>query len=170
MAPPWLQRRAFLSRLGSGMAGVTAGWALPARAHDFRLGDLRIDHPYALPTADGARTGAVYLRRLRNTGAQADRLIAASCPLARAVEIHRSELDAQQVMRMRSQDGLDLPPGADLELRHGGALHLMLLDLRQPLRAGDRFALTLRFQRAGEREVTVWVQAPRDGAGLQHAH
>ncbi len=137
-------------------------------AHDFKLGPLRIDHPYAMPTPAGAKTGAAYLRTLRNTGDQADRLIGATTPAARAVEIHRSVIDAQNVMRMRAIDGIALPPKADLQLRHGGEHHLMLIDLKQPLKDGDRFPMTLRFEKAGEREVMVWVQTPRGAASTHH--
>ena len=45
----------------------------------------------------------------------------------------------------------------------------MLIDLKQPLKDGERFPMTLRFEHAGEREVMVWVQRPRDAAGA-HAH
>lgn len=148
-----------------------ATWASPAHAHDFRLGPLRIDHPYATPTPPGASTGATYLRGIRNTGGQADRLIGASTPAARAVEIHRSVIDAQNVMRMRAIDGIDLPPRGEVRLRHGGEHHLMLIGLRQPLKDGDRFPMTLRFEKAGEREVMVWVQQPRDAAAAhEHKH
>lgn len=146
-----------------------AATAPAAQAHDFKLGPLRIDHPYATPTPPGATTGAVYLRGIRNTGSAPDRLVGASTPVARAVEIHRSTVDAQNVMRMRAIDGIDLPPGAELRLRHGGEHHLMLIDLKAPLKNGDRFPMTLRFQKAGEREVMVWVQQPRDAGGA-HTH
>lgn len=150
---------------------LAAAWPAPAPAHDFRLGALRIDHPYATPTPPGARTGAVYLRAIRNTGDAPDRLVGASTPAARAVEIHRSEVDAKQVMRMREVDGIAVPARGEVRVRHGGEHHLMLVDLAQPLKVGDRFAMTLRFERSGEREVTVWVQQPRDaGAAHEHRH
>ena len=155
----------------SAALAASAALAGPALAHDFRLGPLRIDHPYATPTPPGASTGAAYLRGIRNTGEQADRLIGASTPAARAVEIHRSVIDAQNVMRMRAIDGIDLPPKGEVQLRHGGEHHLMLIGLQQPLNNGDRFPMTLRFEKAGEREVTVLVQQPRDAAGAhQHKH
>lgn len=163
MASLLLPRRQWLVGL-AGLATLPHG-----RAHDFRLGPLRIDHPYALPTPAGARTGAAYIRTLRNTGDQPDRLIGASTPAARAVEIHRSVVDAGNVMRMRAIDGVDLPPRSELRLRHGGEHHLMLIDLKAPLKDGDRLAMTLRFEKAGERAVTVWVQQPRDAAG-GHEH
>jgi periplasmic copper chaperone A len=143
--------------------------ALPVRAHDFKLGALRIDHPYALPTPQGVSHGAAYVRGIRNTGADGDRLLGASTAAARAVELHRSEVDAQQVMRMRAVDGIALPAGAELRLRHGGEFHLMLIDLKAPLRVGERFPMTLRFEKAGEREVMVWVQQPREAADA-HKH
>ncbi|MCU0919300.1 MAG: copper chaperone PCu(A)C [Burkholderiaceae bacterium] len=153
-----------------GMAAL-ASLGLPARAHDFKLGALRIDHPYAVPTPPGARTGAAYLRTLRNTGDQPDRLLGASTPASAAVEIHRSVVDANNVMRMRAVDGIDLPPRSELQLRHGGEFHLMLIDLKAPLQNGDRFPMTLRFAKAGEREVMVWVQQPRDAAAAAgHRH
>jgi hypothetical protein len=145
--------------------------AAPVVAHDFRLGPLRIDHPYATPTPSGAANGAAYLRGIRNTGDEPDRLISAATPVARTVEIHRSVIDAQNVMRMRAIDAVDLPPKAEVRLRHGGEHHLMLIDLKAPLKNGDRFPMTLRFERAGEREVMVWVQQPRDAAGThEHRH
>lgn len=165
-------RRCLLARwaLRLPVVMMAAGTAA-AFAHGSRVGGLVIDHPYATPTPAGATTGAAYLRTLRNTGDKADRLVGASTPAARAVEIHRSVVDAGQVMRMRAVDGIDLPPKVELKLRHGGAHHLMLIDLQAPLKNGDRFPMTLRFQQAGEREVTVWVQQPRDATGAPaHRH
>lgn len=159
-------RRQTLAALAALVAVPLAG---PAAAHDFKLGPLRIEHPYATPTPAGAATGAAYLRVIRNTGDGADRLVGASTPVARAVEIHRSVIDAQNVMRMRAIDGIDLPGKTELPLRHGGEHHLMLVDLKQPLKDGDQFPMTLRFQKAGEREVTVGVQTPRDPTGA-HLH
>jgi hypothetical protein len=165
--PTLSRRRAF-----GPLAGLLlAPFVLPAQAHDFRLGPLRIDHPYATPTPQGAANGAAYLRGIRNTGEQPDRLVGARTPVARSVEIHRSVLDAQNVMRMRAVESIELPPKSDTPLRHGGEHHLMLIGLTQPLKDGERFPMTLRFEKAGEREVMVWVQRPRDGGGAhQHRH
>ena len=150
------------------VALLCAGLATPrARAHGTRAGKLTIDHPYATPTPPGARTGAVYFRTLVNRGDLADRLIGARTPLAESVEIHRSVMDGD-VMRMRRIEALEIPPGAALKLRHGGDTHLMLLGLKAPLQDGQTFPLWLRFERAGEHEVTVWVQTPRDPGGHGH--
>lgn len=144
------------------------------RAHDFKAGDLRIDHPYATPTRPGLSTGAVYFRGIRNTGQMPDRLLSASTPVAGRVEIHRMQMvqGAQgDVMQMRAVPALDLPAGATVAMKHGtpDGHHLMLLDLKTPLKDGDRFPVTLTFEKAGVHEVRVWVQTPRAGAaGHQH--
>jgi copper(I)-binding protein len=151
-------------------AATLACAGISALAHDFKAGALVIDHPYATPTPPSARTGAVYFRTLKNTGREADRLLGARTPAAASVEIHRSTMDGD-VMRMRQIDALALPAGAEIKVRHGGELHLMLVDLKAPLKEGERFPIWLRFERAGEREVMVWVQQPRDsGAAPAHKH
>jgi copper(I)-binding protein len=74
-------------------------------------------------------------------------------------------------MRMREVPAIDLPPKTVIELRHGGSYHLMLMDLKQPLKDGDRFDMTLNFERAGKQTVKVWVQQPRDlSTGSTHQH
>lgn len=143
---------------------------LVARAHGFRAGDLRIDHPYATPSRPGVQTGAVYFRGIENRGRVADRLLSASTPVAASVEIHHMHMDGD-IMRMRAVPALDLPAKSEVRLRHStrNGYHLMLTGLTAPLKDGDRFALTLRFERAGEHEVQVWVQTPRAGASA-HSH
>lgn len=155
-----LTRRHF-GRLLAATAATVAG-AGSARAHGTRAGDLAVDHPYATPTPTGLTTGAVYFRAIENRGHAADRLLGASTPRAERVEIHLSTMDGN-VMRMRAIEALELPAGAGVRLRHGEAgAHLMLFGLSAPLRDGERFPLTLRFEHAGSVEVKVWVQTPRD--------
>ena len=158
-------------RIGPAALALSMALTLPlAHAHDVRAGDLRIDHPYATPTRPGLSTGAVYFRGIHNTGKEGDRLLSASTPAAARVEIHRMQMEGE-VMRMRAVPALDLPSGVTTSLRHGNTdgHHLMLLDLKVPLKDGDRFPVRLNFERAGEHEVMVWVQTPRDQA-RQGAH
>jgi periplasmic copper chaperone A len=139
-------------------AGLFAATACAVQAHGSRAGDLQIDHPYALPSATGATEGSAHLRALSNRGRTADRLLGASAAVADAVELQRA---GQPVA------SIELPPGATLALRHDSAWRLLLKGLKAPLVNGQRFALRLRFEHAGEREVTVWVQQPR---AATHAH
>jgi hypothetical protein len=130
---------------------LVAGLAV---AHEFKAGDLTIVHPWAPISRGGTKTGAVYLT-IVNDGKNADRLLSASSPLAGSVEIHTHIHDAD-VMRMRRLDGVDAPPGSTIEFKPGG-LHIMLLGLKQPLKDGDMFPMTLVFERAGSVPVAVMV-------------
>jgi copper(I)-binding protein len=141
-----------------------------AHAHDFRKGDVVVDHPYATPSLAGVNTGAVYFKAIRNTGKTPDRLLFARTEVARRVEIHQMHLDGN-VMRMRQVPALELPARSEVSLRHGGAghHHLMLLELVKPLKDGDRFDVELTFEKAGTKRVNVWVQTPRAGS-TEHKH
>jgi hypothetical protein len=146
------------------LTGVTA-----ARAHGQKAGELTLDHPYATPSLAGNPNGAAYLRGITNRGDQPDRLLSASTPVAARVALHHMALDAG-VMRMREVPFIELPAHSETPLRHGGPYHLMLLHLKQALKDGERFDLTLTFERAGAQTVKVWVQTPRPTSGGEHRH
>ena len=136
-------------------------------AHEFKLGAITIGHPYARATAAGQTTGGWFLK-LVNTGA-ADTLLAASSPVAARVELHSMRMDGD-VMQMRQVDAVALPAGKTVELKPGG-WHLMFVGLKAPLKAGDKFPLKLKFERAGEVEVTVNVDAlVPAAASAVHSH
>jgi hypothetical protein len=130
--------------------------AAPARAHhDTVVGAITIGHPWA--RAAGANTNGTAYMTLRNSGAQPDRLVAASTPIARTVELHTHIRDGE-VTRMRPVADIPLPAGRTVHLRPGG-LHVMLIGLTEPLRQGATVPLTLRFERAGEVTVQLEIQA-----------
>ena len=165
-APAWTRR----VLLGASIAwAATAALSTAARGHGVSQGDLLLDHPYAVPSLAGVSHGAAFLRGIQNQGAQADRLLSASSPVAARVELHRMAVD-QGVMRMREVPAIELPPHTVTPLRHNGPYHLMLVNLKQPLKDGDRFELTLNFERAGSQTVKGWVQTPRDAAASEHKH
>jgi copper(I)-binding protein len=142
-------------------------WGGAVLAHGTRAGDLTIDHPYAVPTLAGVRTGALYFRAITNTGNEPDQLLSARTTVADSVDLHHMQMDGN-VMRMRAVQAIDLPARTEVRMRHGnaaaaaGGYHLMLSGLKAPLKDGDRFAVVLQFRRAGEREVMVWVQTPKN--------
>jgi periplasmic copper chaperone A len=75
------------------------------------------------------------------------------------------------IMRMREVSAIEIPAKGEVELRQGGVAtyHLMLMGLKAPLKEGDRFALTLVFKKAGEKEVMMSVQSPKTStADPQH--
>ena len=144
---------------------------ISAYAHDFKVGDITIDHPYAIPTPGAQTTGAVYFRNLRNRGGVSDRLVSAQTPVASRVGLHRMQMEGD-VMRMREVSAVELPAKSDVRMRHASTdgFHLMLEGLKAPLKDGDSFALTLRFENAGERTVQIHVQTPRKGTAQEHKH
>lgn len=144
-------------------------FAASAAAHSYRVGDVRIQHPFATPTPPGAAQGAAYFVHIENRGKDSDRLVRATTAVAERVEFHATEVDASQVARMRALDGVEVPPGAKLRMQPGAGTHLMLIGLKQPLKVGETFHMTLEFARAGQVEVRVYVQQPRAGTS-EHRH
>ena len=141
-------------------------------AHGASVGNIEITHPFATPSLPGATTGAAYFATLANTGSQPDKLVRAATPVAASVELHTMSVDAQGVMRMREVDGIALAPKASIRMRPGMGFHLMLVGLKQPLKEGATFPMSLQFERAGQIEVKVVVQTSRaqDAMADMHAH
>jgi len=130
---------------------------LAAAAHSYKLGSIDIDHPTARPTAPGQSVGGGFMT-LVNKGA-ADRLMSVTSAVAGSVQMHSMAMDGD-VMKMRQVDAIELPAGRTVELKPG-AWHLMLVGLKAPLKSGDTFPMTLRFEKAGEVVVTVNVEPPQ---------
>lgn len=118
----------------------------------------KVESAWARPTVAGQSAGGGYLKIAG--GATADRLLSASAPVARNVEVHSMEMEGD-VMRMRPLDSVAVPAGQTVELKPGG-MHVMFMGLAQPLKSGSSFPLTLRFEKAGDVTVQVKVapQAP----------
>ncbi len=147
------------------LAAAAAIAALPAAAHDYAAGEITIEHPWT--RAAGANGNGAGFLRLRNAGTVADRLLSASTPAARVVELHRMERDGN-VMRMRPVQDIPVPPGETVALQPGG-YHIMLIGLTELMERGSRVPLTLRFERAGEVQVELAVEAA-GARGSGHTH
>lgn len=141
--------------------------ALPAAAQpEIRAGDLVITQAWSRAAGQGGQ-GAGYLT-IASRGTAPDRLLAASSPAARRMELHSMIRDGD-VMRMRQVPAIDIPPGGTVELRPGG-LHLMFIGLGQPLRQGETVPVTLRFERAGEVSLAFAIQAAGARGPAHHGH
>ncbi len=123
--------------------GLAAG---VARAHSYLLGSVEIGHPWARPT--DAQLGAVYVV-LAVKGDAADTLSAAESPVAQRVELRNAAGEAVH--------GIEIDPKRPVVLRPGKP-YLALIGLKQPLKLGDSFPLSLHFDVAGEIAVTVTVE------------
>jgi len=125
---------------------------------------IEIEKPWARATPGGAITGAVYMT-IENKAQVEDRLTGAASDAAGKLQIHEMKV-VDGVMQMRElPGGLPIPANGEVALKPGG-YHVMLIDLRKPLKSGETVALTLFFEKAGKVEVA----APVRDAGDEHSH
>jgi copper(I)-binding protein len=132
---------------------IVLGVCGPAHSASPKTGNITVEHAWARATPKGAPNAAAYLT-LVNNGSEPDRLIGASSPVADDIQFHE-ELEENGVSKMRALETIDVAPGASVVLKPSG-LHLMLR-IKQQLKEGDTFPLTLTFEKAGPIEATVRV-------------
>ena len=104
----------------------------------------------------GRTANAAIFMRIESSAV--DRLTSASAPVARSTSLMTFE-GGGGAMRMRTVPAIDIPANAPVSLDPNG-LHVWLEGLHEPLKQGQEFPLALRFEKAGERSVTVKVIAP----------
>jgi copper(I)-binding protein len=136
-------------------------WARPAVAMEME--GMPADEPVESdtePTPGGPAmggTGAVFMT-LVNEGREPDRLVAAQADVAETVEIHQTTMEGD-VMRMQPVSFVEVPARGDVELKPGG-YHVMLIGLRRDLAVGDRFPVTLTFEKSPALTVEAKVREP----------
>jgi len=147
---------------GALLAAAAASWAQPAAP-------VQADGAWVRASVPGqSGTGGF----MTLTAHAPLKLVGVRTPAAGVAEVHEMKMDGD-TMRMRGIPALDLPAHRAVELKPGG-YHLMLMDLAQPLKAGDTVPLTLSFQDAQGATSTLTVQAPvrmaAPAAGGAHKH
>ncbi len=120
-------------RLSNLLLAAALVWLVSAHA-----AEVRVDHAWMRDTLPGQRVAGGFLDL---TADRDMRLVGASSPAARRVELHLMRIDRGR-MEMREVASIPLPRGKTVSLAPGG-LHLMLIDLPAPIKAGDRVPLTL---------------------------
>jgi len=145
----------------AGAALIACLFAAPTRADDVKAGDLTISQGWARATPRGAKVGGGYMT-IKNEGSAPDSLVSASTDVAGKVEIHEMSM-SNGVMKMRPlEKGLTVEPGKTVKLAPSG-YHLMLMDLKSPLKQGEKVPVTLDFEKAGKVSVSLDVE----GVGAQ---
>ena len=151
---------AVTARNGQQTEGTYAFNVGPAAAQAADAAAVRAVQPWARATAPQQKVGGAYVTLTSPAG---DRLLGASSPVAGKAGLHEMRMDGN-VMRMRElADGLPLPAGQAVALAPGG-YHIMLMDLKQPLVAGQVIPVQLRFQNAPPLDLQVTV-APVGAGG-----
>jgi copper(I)-binding protein len=123
-----------------------------------------VQDAWARPTVQGQTVGGAYFRI--DGGPAGDRLLAISVDIAQSVELHTMRMDGD-VMRMRQLDSVDVPAKQSVEFKPGG-MHVMLIGLKTPLKVGNNFPMTLRFEKAGSVSVNVRVLPAPPAAEHKH--
>jgi copper(I)-binding protein len=135
--------------------GLFGALLVSAAAHEYSNKGVTVSHPWARATPGGAKVGGVFFE-MKAAPSASDRLVGARSAIAGSAEIH-SHVTEQGIAKMRRVDGIAVAGGKAVVLRPGG-FHVMLLDLKEPLREGDLLKLTLVFERAGEIEVDATIE------------
>jgi copper(I)-binding protein len=150
-----------MRRIG-GLPAALAAVALwsAAFAGPVLAGDIAVTGAWTPASPKGAVSGAGYFV-VRNVGAIADRLVGGSADFA-TIEIHAMAMKGG-VMKMGAA-ALEAPAHGELRLQPGGS-HVMFVDLKRPLKGGDRLKATLFFERAGA--VTVDFIVKDSDAGMK---
>ena len=126
-----------------------------AIAQNASVGSIKIENAYTRATAPGQQVAGGFLK-IENKGA-ADQLISASSPVAGEVQLHEMAMEGN-VMKMRQVKDIPVPANGAVELKPGG-LHLMFMNIKAPLAAGESVPVKLKFAKAGEVEIKVPVNA-----------
>ena len=162
--------KSFAPGIAAGSAIVTAQLvlsfsAVPVRAADYDVGTIHIAQPWAQATPKGATAGAGYMT-ITNNGTAPDRVSCVASDASAQCQIHSMTMDGG-VMKMRPvEGGLEIKPGETVTLKPA-SLHVMFLDLKQPLEEGKTVKATLKFDNAGTIDVAypiAAIGAPAPGA------
>ncbi|UCI20988.1 copper chaperone PCu(A)C [Mesorhizobium sp. B2-1-8] len=159
----------FRADLGIAALALVFLGAQAVLAHEFKVGDLEIEHPWSRATPAGAKVAGGYFTIL-NKGSAADRLLSISSDVSEKAELHQMGVK-DGVMTMRPVDGgLEIPAGGKVALAPGG-YHLMFIGLKRQPKQGEKFAATLTFEKAGTVSVEFAVEGMGEMGGMDdHAN
>ena len=143
-----LLKALLVSVIGFGVAGL-------AQAQNAKVGPLQIENAYTRATVPGQMAAGGFMK-VENKGV-VDLLVSASSPAAGEVQLHEMAMEGN-VMKMRQVKDIPVPAGGAVELKPGG-MHLMFMNIKAPLVAGETIPVKLKFAKAGEVEVKFPVNA-----------
>lgn len=149
----------WISVFGLGLAGTT-------QAQNAKVGSVQIENAYTRSTVPGQMAAGGFMK-IENKGSGADQLLSASSPIAGEVQLHEMSMEGN-VMKMRQVKEVLVPAGGNVELKPGG-MHLMFMNIKAPLTAGETVSVKLKFAKAGEVEVKMPVNAMgAQGGAMKH--
>lgn len=138
------------------LAALTAAFS----ASSLAAGDadsVTVLEPYVRLAPPGAPTTAAFMV-LKNSGAKDIRLVKADNPASKLTELH-THINDGGVMRMRQVPAIEIKAKGETRLAPGG-LHVMMIDLKGPMKDGDRITLSLGFEDGTSKQVEAPVVRP----------
>jgi len=148
-----------------GSIGLALGGSLPTSV--VHAQEVTIKEPWVRGTVRGQKATGAFMQL---TATEPATLVSVESPVAGSVQIHEMKME-NDVMKMRAIPRLDLPAGKAVELKPGG-YHMMLMDLKQPLKKGEAVPISLRFEGKDKTFKTIEIKAQvRElGASPEHKH
>ncbi len=135
-----------------------------AQSAEAQHSSIKVTAAWSRELPPTAPVGAAFLT-IDNHSDQADRLVSAQSSIAEVTELH-AHIHEGDVMRMVKVDAIDIPAHGQLTLEPGG-YHVMLIDLKKPLVAGETLPLTLEFEHAGLMDITVNIKSSDAGTSAE---
>ena len=132
-----------------------------AQAHEIKVGDIVIGHPWVRQSPMGADVAAGFMT-ITNTGKKEDRLVKATASITSTVQLHEMKMEGDVMKMSEVPGGIVIPPGATVELKPK-SLHVMFMDMKAPVKEGETITGTLTFEKAGTVDVDYDVMAPNAG-------
>lgn len=130
--------------------------AMPdAFAHEIKIGDITISHPWSRQSPMGADVSAGFMK-ITNTGTTDDKLIAATADIAPMVQLHDMKMDGDVMKMFEVEGGIPIPAGATVELKPK-SLHIMFMQVPKQPTVDTQFKGTLTFEKAGEVDIDYEV-------------
>lgn len=137
-----------------------------AQAHEVKIGDLVIHHPWSRQSPMAASVAAGFMT-ITNTGKEDDRLVKATSEISKVTQIHDMKMDGDVMKMVELPDGITIPAGGTVKLKPR-SLHIMFMDVAQQPAEGGNFTGTLTFEKAGTVTVDYEVAAPGADMGDMH--
>ena len=132
------------------------------QAQEAKVGSIKIENAYVRATAPGQPAAGAFMK-IENSGT-ADQLVSASSPAAGEVQLHQMSMEGN-VMKMGQVKDIAIPANGSVDLKPGG-YHIMLMNIKAPLKAGETVPVKLKFAKAGEVEVKLPVNAVGSGMNM----
>ena len=129
------------------------------------MAGMQVHQAWVRAVPPSSKMSAAYMVLQNNSGDE-DHLVSAESDVANAVELHnvRKKDDMMEMYQVKSI-GIDAKGKRELK---PGSYHVMLIGLKQPLKAGDEVEVTLNFMHAGAIKVKAPVQ--EGGMMMNHGH